>query len=322
MTSQRSAYIARVNAVIDHIDAHLAEPLDLPTLAAVAHFSRWHFHRVFQAFAGETLGERVRRRRLEVAAARLLSVPPATALSIALDVGFGSAEVFTRAFKAQFGVTPSAWRRGAYRAWATRRRIELSKIHQAKRKPDQALAAHFRDDAITWPMPGHASDPKGGTEMNVELKTFPDTRVAYMRHIGPYGDPGIPALWQRFGAWRQQHGLADGRHAIFGVAHDSPDITDARNCRYDACVEVDASFRAEGETGVQTLPGGLCACTPFYGTPDMIHAAWLRLFAEWLPDSAYQADDRPSFEAYGTEIDGDEKTGAFGCQLCLPVRAL
>lgn len=158
--------------------------------------------------------------------------------------------------------------------------------------------------------------------MNVELKTFPDTRVAYMRHIGPYGDPRIAALWQRFDAWRHQHGLADNRHAIFGVAHDDPDVTEARDCRYDACVEIDASFRAESEIGVQTLPGGLYACTPFHGTPETIQAAWQRLFSEWLPASAYRADDRPSFEAYGTEIAGDPTTGAFACQLCVPVRAL
>jgi DNA gyrase inhibitor GyrI len=83
-----------------------------------------------------------------------------------------------------------------------------------------------------------------------------------------------------------------------------------------------ASFRAESEIGVQTLPGGLYACTPFHGTPETIRAAWQRLFSEWLPASAYQADDRPSFEASGTEIAGDPPTGAFACQLCVAVRAL
>jgi AraC family transcriptional regulator len=160
----------------------------------------------------------------------------------------------------------------------------------------------------------------GRPMMNVELKTFPDTHVACMRHIGPYGDPGIAALWQRFGAWRHQHGRADNRHARFGVAHDDPDTTEARDCRHDACV--DASFRAESEIGVQTLPGGLYACTPFHGTPETIRAAWQRLFSEWLRASAYQADDRPSFEAPGTEIAGDPPTGAFACQLCVAVRAL
>ena len=103
-------YVARINRVFDYIDEHLADPLDLAKLAAVAFVSPWHFHRVFQALTGETLADRVRRRRVEVAATRLLAQPPAPALTIALDVGFGSPEVFTRAFRAHFGVTPTAWR--------------------------------------------------------------------------------------------------------------------------------------------------------------------------------------------------------------------
>src|SRR5215469_15722355 len=129
----RHTYLARINRVIDHIDGHLAEPLDLAVLAQVAHFSSWHFHRVFQSMTGETLADRVRRRRLEVAAGRLLFLPPEPVLAIALDVGFGSAPVFTRTFRAHFGVTPTEWRRGAFRAWADDRRVQLSKIHQADR---------------------------------------------------------------------------------------------------------------------------------------------------------------------------------------------
>jgi hypothetical protein len=40
--NSRSSYIARINRVLDHIDAHLAEPLCLDSLASVANFSPWH----------------------------------------------------------------------------------------------------------------------------------------------------------------------------------------------------------------------------------------------------------------------------------------
>src|SRR5580692_1480482 len=131
---QRRSYTARINRVMDHIDAHLDETLDLQALAGVAQFSPFHFHRLFQSLTGETLADRVRRRRLEVAAGRLLTRPGATALRIALEVGFNSAEAFTRAFRAYFGVTPTAWRDGAFRSWAERHRVALSKIRQGDRK--------------------------------------------------------------------------------------------------------------------------------------------------------------------------------------------
>src|SRR6478609_8729686 len=173
MSSPRHAYIARINRVTDHIDSHLAEPLDLARLADVANFSAWHFHRVFQAMTGETLADRVRRRRLEVTAARLLFVPPEPVLAIALDVGFGSAAVFTRSFSAHFGVTPTAWRRGAFRAWAESRRIQLGKIHHADRNRHQAVAEAFLHDEGSWPK-GHVlltSNP-GNEQMKVQLKTI------------------------------------------------------------------------------------------------------------------------------------------------------
>jgi AraC family transcriptional regulator len=318
--THRQTYIARINRVVDHIDAHLAEPLDLQRLASVAHFSPWHFHRIFQALTGETLADRVRRRRLEVAAGRLLATPPAPALNIALDVGFASPEVFTRAFRNHFGVTPSAWRRGAFRDWAERHRAQLSKIHQADRKARQVIADGFHDDVQAWPV-GQAAQLQGAM-MDVEFKTLPATRVAYMRHVGPYGDSGISRLWQRFGAWCGQNRLVPPPKVMYGISHDNPDVTAPDKCRYDACIGVDNSFQPQGEVGVQALPGGRYACVEFSGTPDAIHAAWMKLFAGWLPDSGYQVDDRPCIELYGEDFAVDPKTGGFSCLLCLPVRAM
>ena len=57
MGDPRQAYAARIHRVTDHIDSHLAQPLDLAVLASVANFSAWHFHRVFQAVTGETLAD-------------------------------------------------------------------------------------------------------------------------------------------------------------------------------------------------------------------------------------------------------------------------
>jgi AraC family transcriptional regulator len=314
--SHRVAYIARINRVLDHIDTHLADVLDLDTLAAVANFSPWHFHRVFQSVTGETLADRVRRRRLEVAAGRLLCLPSQAALTIALDVGFASAEVFTRAFKARFGVTPSAWRRGAWREWAQVHRDRLRKIHQAHGKQHQAVIEALQHDASPWQ--GRHAD--GEEAMDIELRTLPDLRVAYMRHVGPYGSPAIGQMWFRFDAWRRQRGLQRADILLLGVSQDSPDITAPERCRYDACVQVDDHFRPEGEIGVQTIAGGRYACLRFDGTGREIHAAWQRVFAQWLPGSGYQPDDRPCAELYDRGSDIEPKTGRFSCLLCVPLR--
>ncbi len=316
----RGSYVARINRVFDHIDAHLADPLDLDSLAAVAHFSPWHFHRLFKALTGETLADRVRRRRLEVAAGRLLAAPQHGAFEIALGVGFASAAVFTRAFRSHFGVTPTAWRRGAHRDWFAAQEQQLSKIRQAQGNARQALMDGFREDAELWPT-GHVA-ATGANAMNVELKTFAELRVAYLRHVGPYAGVGIARTWQRLAAWAEPHGLMQPRRTMVGVCHDDPELTPPQKCRYDACIEVDASFVPGGEVGVQMVAGGRYACARFAGTSEQVHDGWARLMREWLPDSGYQVDDRLSIEVYDKDFVMDEATGVFPCALCLPVRRL
>jgi AraC family transcriptional regulator len=316
-----ASYVARINRVIDYIDAHLGDRLDLATLAGVARISAWHFHRVFQAIAGETPGNWVRRRRLEVAAIRLGATPPAAVLQIALEVGFQSAEVFTRAFRAQFGVTPTAWRRGAAGDWAERRKLELSKIHQADRKDHQAARAAFRQTASVWPQAAAAGRAEGA--MPIELKTLPSARVAYLRYVGAYGSSGITRTWQRFAAWCATRDMMPPRRRMFGICHDSPDLTAPERCRYDVCVEIDEGFVPDRpEIGVQHIQAGRYACTRFEGRATDIHAAWMQVFAAWLPQSHYEADDRPAFELYDEEFALDVESARFRCQLCLPVTAI
>jgi AraC family transcriptional regulator len=317
MNPQRS-HLARVNRVIDHIEQHLTEPLDLGTLASLAHFSPWHFHRVFHAVTGETVADHVRRRRLEAAARRLLESPPSPALNIALDVGFGSAEVFTRAFRAQFGVTPSAWRHGAHSLLAQRRRAQLRKIHQADHKAHQAAIRAFRQHGRLWP--AGRVDPSGGQDMDVQIRTFPDTRVAYMRNVGPYGQSGIARLWQRFAAWCESQGLMQPRRKMYGISQDNPDVTPPDKCRYDAAIAVDDGFKPQGEVGIETIAGGRYACTAFAGSSEEIHAAWLAFGTSWLPTSGYQPENRPCFELYDEDFKMDERTGRFNCWLCMPVK--
>lgn len=60
-----------VNAVVDYINLHLGEEIDLKSLARISHFSPFYFHRIMKAFLGEPVGTFIVRTRTE-AAARLL----------------------------------------------------------------------------------------------------------------------------------------------------------------------------------------------------------------------------------------------------------
>ncbi|WP_266157888.1 AraC family transcriptional regulator [Dyella silvatica] len=317
-----SAYLARINRVFDHIDAHLAEPLDLNALAAVAHFSPYHFHRLFKSIAGETLAGRVRRRRVERAAGLLVRSPETTAMQIALETGFASPEVFTRAFRAHFGMTPTAWRCGGHVRWAAVQLDALSKIQQAESKHHQAALEVIRQDKDMW-QHGHMIIT-GGLPMQVEIKHFSDVRIAYMRHVGPYGSASISLMWQRFGRWCHEQGLIPPPRIMYGMCLDNPGMTPADKLRYDACIEVDDGFKPQGDMGVSLLKGGRYACAKFVGAGADIAGAWGRFISDWLPGSGYVFDmsdeSRRCMEVYGVDFKMDQETGVFNAELCLPVR--
>ena len=100
---------ARVTRAVRLIDRDPAMPLDLGSLASAARLSPYHFLRVFQQLTGETPHQYVRRARLRDAAVRL-AVDPERVLDVALGCGFDDVSAFNRAFRAEFGVSPRAYR--------------------------------------------------------------------------------------------------------------------------------------------------------------------------------------------------------------------
>src|SRR5574339_501159 len=95
--------------VMKYIRQHIHEPLDRERLAAVAGFSVPHFHRVFTEHVGESAISYVRRLRLE-RAARKLRMGAVDITEVALAAGYDTHAAFSKAFKQQFGLSPSEFR--------------------------------------------------------------------------------------------------------------------------------------------------------------------------------------------------------------------
>jgi len=301
-----------MHRVLEHIDRHLDESLDLDTLAGVANFSAFHFHRLFSVWMGETLGEYLRRRRLELAALRLVSQPDLPVLHAALSVGFGSAEAFARAFKARFGSSPTAWR-SSERARHRNEGQANRKRNQAVSKPGQAGKTGKRNDGASRVRAQEAP-------MNIKIVDRQPTPIAYFRHVGPYGQP-ISDFWQKtVYPWMVTNDLLGSPR--FGISYDDPKITAPEKCRYDAGVEVPPGFVGSGKHLTTVVPGGKYAAADYKGTAKEIGDAWAELLREWLPESGMQLDSRPFFEYYSRESTYDPRTGVFTCQLHIPVAAL
>lgn len=93
----------------DVMDRHYADPLDVPTVARVAHVSPAHFTRTFRQVFGETPHRYLQRRRVERAMV-LLRTTDQTVTDICTAVGFSSLGTFSRTFTTVVGEPPTAHR--------------------------------------------------------------------------------------------------------------------------------------------------------------------------------------------------------------------
>ena len=119
----------------DAMDRAYAEPLDVNTVAAVAHVSEAHFIRTFRAVFGETPHRYLQRRRVE-RSMFLLRETDRSITDVCLDVGFSSLGTFSRTFRDIVGETPSSYRDGhgpmvppnCIQMWAMRPRVSASEL--------------------------------------------------------------------------------------------------------------------------------------------------------------------------------------------------
>jgi len=101
--------LARVTRIVRRMDHEMAAPQRLDALARESRLSPFHFLRTFERLTGLTPHQYILRTRLRRAAVRLLA-DSEKILDIALDCGFGDVSNFNRAFRAEFGMNPRAYR--------------------------------------------------------------------------------------------------------------------------------------------------------------------------------------------------------------------
>ncbi|PZG01095.1 AraC family transcriptional regulator [Micromonospora deserti] len=99
--------IARVR---DHLRAHLAAPVNLPALAALAGYSTSHFSARFRTLTGFSVTEYVKRLRM-ARARQLLIMSDYSVAEIAAAVGYPDPFYFSRHFTAVNGMNPREFRR-------------------------------------------------------------------------------------------------------------------------------------------------------------------------------------------------------------------
>lgn len=102
-------YVSLINSTIDYIEENIGERLMLEDISKHFCVSEFHFNRMFKTVTGKTLKQYILGRKLTRAFERL-SATEESVIDIAYAFGFEYPEVFSRAFKKQFGVSPNLCR--------------------------------------------------------------------------------------------------------------------------------------------------------------------------------------------------------------------
>lgn len=274
------SYQERLNRVLLHIENNLDTRPDLEELAGVACFSPHHFHRIFTAMVGESVAAYVRRLLLQRAAYRI-SHTKESVTQIALNAGYDSIDAFTRAFRAHFGMPPSAYRR------------------------DDGLLARARKQNAGEPLFYHLTPDV--PPMDVRVVKFPPLPVIALRYTGPYDGCGL--AWSKLCGAVNAHGLLRGNSVAYSVSYDNPDVKPVEKCRMDVCLPLPAGMTGETpvirdllrdrEISLRKIGSSFDYVALLVKGPHaLLHSAYRSIYGEWLPQSGREPANEPNFEVY------------------------
>ncbi|MFT3740659.1 MAG: GyrI-like domain-containing protein [Breznakibacter sp.] len=303
-------YKSRMNKVIDYIESNLDKQFTLDELAGEANFSKFHFHRIFQALVGETPFQFITRVRLEKAAALITTSFELSIADIATRCGFTDKSVFSRNFKNHFQTSPTQYKRHK------RQNSNWGQLDSNLYQPSDRPSMYFcsGSQTIKW---------RTNMELNkdVEVKELPKMTLAYIRHIGPYKGDGklFERLWNRLFTWAGPRGLIGGADfKSLVIYHDDPNVTIEDKLRMSVCITVPPATKVDGEVGKMEIDAARYVIARFVLTEKEFPQAWGWVYGQWFPASGYQPDDKPCFEMYPEE----PRDGKFTVDICVPVKPL
>ena len=254
-------YVQRINKVVAYINNHLDETLDLKTLANEAALSDFHFHRIFKALKGEAIGGYITRLRLE-ATARLLRYTALTIEEIAFNIGYETPASLSKAFKKQYGISPTEYR--------TNKDTYIMKKEIIN--PDLALKT-----------------PK--------IVTLEPKNLIYVALIGAYGSLDYGKAYEQLWAVIKAQKLFTKGIESICISYDDPKITEGSLQRSDVCLAIHKPATPQDEVSCKTLAGGKYAVFFYQGSYENLSQVY-DTAVRWVIDHQYTLREEPFFEKY------------------------
>lgn len=265
--------LERWNDAIAAIDERLTEEIDVADLARMTLTSEYHFRRVFSALAGMPVSEYVRRRRMTVAAADVLDRTPLA--DLAVRFGYGSADAFSRAFRAVHGISPEQARTaGASLQSQPRLRFHVTLEGASTMKHRIENLDSFRIIGATTRIPLVYSGPN--PDMIAFRRSLPEALDARLEHLA---DEGLPA-----GPFSASTGFTDDR------ADGSPFDY------WHGVATLRAASDLPGDLDVLDVPAHSWVVFEVEAHDDFtgaMQALWRDAYGEWFPSNPYRVVQAP-----------------------------
>jgi len=273
-------YNNRINRVFKFIDNNLKEDLSLNKTAAVAHFSPYHFHRVFKFITNETLNTYVTRRRIEKAASQLLHKDISVG-DVAHEFGFSDVSSFSKTFKKHYRVSPTDFVKANPN--------KFSKIRQLKSKNGQEYPTSDQYLCII-------ENLKNWIKMNAKIK-IKETPMMELAYVSCIGANNIEQAYGELIRWATPHSLMNDQPKMITMYHDSFKITEANKVRISASILLNKMVEPKGAVGLRTIDPGKYIVGSFELALNEFEKSWTGLFL-WMNENGYERVDKEPFEIY------------------------
>jgi AraC family transcriptional regulator len=262
-------YHERMQRVLDYIDRHLDEDLDLDKVSQVAAFSKFHFHRQFTATFELSVHRYIQLARMKRASHGLAHASAQSVTEIAMDAGYEAPDAFARAFRQRVGQSPSAFRKSPdWGPWLQ----AFGPLDIARSK---LMDINFTPDDVT-------------------IREVPPTPVAILEHRGDR--EGLGDTIQAFIAWRKAAGLSPDKNPTFNIFRSERCPANPMDYSMDLCVGTDLPIAPDDEVmKAGIIPGGRCAVLRYPGNSHNLEPAAMYLYRDWLPQSGEEAGDFPIY---------------------------
>jgi AraC family transcriptional regulator len=270
--------------VVRQIRHRSTDGATLAGLAVRAGWSPFHLHRAFRAMVHETPKQYTLRLQLQQAATRLVSSDDSV-LDVAVGAGFNSHEVFTRAFRRYFGVTPMAYRAHALAgASADIRRRHVALVHTSG--PCFGLYHVPASSRRRSSMPTLSIERREIAAQNILFVRLRAGRHEIANAIGEGLGKAFP--------YSQRLGLAIAGRPFTRYLSTGPGLFSI-----EVGMPVATAPQGEGVVEAGTLPAGPVAVATHAGPYDQLSETYAAL-ERWIESNGYRIGGAP-WESYITD---------------------